>query len=278
MAGRSQVKASDSISKIKASSSKSSGRLEFILLDLSDMSSIKSAAANFLAQQNRLDVLVNNAGVSPVPDIVVMLKGTNDPNHHEIHLRTNCVGPCLLYNLLLPVLTKTASSSSTASVRVLWTASVAVHVNAPKRGGMDLDDVGRPKDMDELSSYAQSKVGNVFLAQLYARATPHNNIVHAAFNPGNLSTDLQRHWHGLDIRFMQRFLFYPAINGAYTALWAALTPDLTPDQSGAYIYPWGRFGELPSGIEASLKAPTEGGTGLADEFVAWCESEIKSYH
>lgn len=131
-----------------------------------------------------------------------MLKGSNDPRHNEVHIGTNCVGPLLLSKLLLPTLTKTAASSPTGSVRVLWAGSIAVHVSCPQPGGMEVDDTGRPKDMDELPSYGQSKVGNVFLARVLAKTTPDTGVVYASFNPGNLRTDLQRHWHGLDLTFM----------------------------------------------------------------------------
>lgn len=74
-----------------------------------------------------------------------------------------------------------------------------------------------------------------------------------------------------------KLLFFPARNGAYTELWAAVAPDLTPERSGSYVYPWGRFGELPMGIESSIKEPTDGGTGLAGKFVAWCEKQTEPY-
>ena len=66
VAGRSQSKATDAISNIKGASPKSSGRLEFLSIDLMDSSTIKSSVETFLAQQDRLDVLVNNAGVSRI--------------------------------------------------------------------------------------------------------------------------------------------------------------------------------------------------------------------
>ena len=131
-----------------------------------------------------------------------MLKGSNDSRYNEVQIDTNCVGPCFLYKLLLPVLTKSAASSPTSSVRVLWAGSIAVHVNAPKPGGMEIDDIGRPRNTDVLSSYGQSKVGNVFLAREYAKTTPQTGVVHACFNPGNLRTELQRHWSGITIMLM----------------------------------------------------------------------------
>lgn len=68
-----------------------------------------------------------------------------------------------------------------------------------------------------------------------------------------------------------KILFTP-IHGAYTELWAALTPELTPDKSGSYVYPWGRFGSLPVGIEASM---SDG--GVADKFVEWCGRETEAF-
>lgn len=131
-----------------------------------------------------------------------MLKGTSDPQHNDIHLRTNCLGPCLLYKLLLPILSQTSALHAAAGVRVLWASSIAIEVNSPKPGGMTLDASGRPQEHDVLTSYGQSKVGNVFLARTYALDTPQTGVVHASLNPGNLRSDLQRHWHGADITIM----------------------------------------------------------------------------
>lgn len=64
VAGRSESKASEAISKIKIGSPKSAGCVEFLHMDLMDLSSVKAGAQAFLAKQDRLDVLVNNAGVS----------------------------------------------------------------------------------------------------------------------------------------------------------------------------------------------------------------------
>lgn len=70
---------------------------------------------------------------------------------------------------------------------------------------------------------------------------------------------------------------HPAIFGAYTELWAALSPELTPALSGAYVYPWGRFGDLPAGIESGMKEESEEGTGVASRFLGWCEKQTSAY-
>lgn len=67
IAGRSESKALEAISNIKKSLPDSSGSLNFLRLDLSDLSTIKPAVDSFTAEEARLDVLVNNAGVCIAP-------------------------------------------------------------------------------------------------------------------------------------------------------------------------------------------------------------------
>ncbi|ROV96136.1 hypothetical protein VSDG_05106 [Cytospora chrysosperma] len=169
IAGRSSSKAENAIEEIRKVSPESSGHIEFLYLDLSDLSTIKPAVQSFTAQQQRLDVLVNNAGVMYPP------KGSTDAQGHDLQVGTNCLG----------------------TVRVAWAASIAVHVAAPKPDGMVIDGSGCPRDQGVADNYGQTKVGNVFLARHFAQNTSQNGVVHVAFNPGNLRTELQRHWTGV---------------------------------------------------------------------------------
>ncbi|KAI0391066.1 NAD(P)-binding protein [Xylariaceae sp. FL0594] len=267
IAGRSESKARSAIESIQKKSPKSKGHVHFLGLDLSDLSTIKPAVNTFKAQQSRLDVLVNNAGVMFPPE------GSKSAQGHDLQIGTNCLGPYLLYKLLLPLPTQTATSSPTASVRVIWAGSVAVHIASPRPHGIVIGDDGEPTDQGVKPNYGQSKVGNVFLARECAKTTPQTGVVHAAFNPGNLRSELQRNWTGLDHWVADNFVLHSAVHGAHTELWAAIAPELTLDKSGAYVYPWGRFGELPAGIEASLKAKSEGGTGIAAKFGEWCNKQ-----
>ena len=124
-------------------------------------------------------------------------KGSVDVHGNELQISTNCLGHCLLYRLLESTLTRTAASSPPGSVRVSWAGSSALELMSPKPDGMELGNDGRPKDKGVQLNYGQSKVGNLFLARAFARETPQNGVVHTCFNPGNLQTELQRHWEGL---------------------------------------------------------------------------------
>lgn len=66
--------------------------------------------------------------------------------------------------------------------------------------------------------------------------------------------------------------------GAYTELWAGLSPDVKSEDGGRYAVPWGRWHPSPrQDILASLMTQEEGGTGLAEEFWAWCEEQTDMY-
>ncbi len=72
-----------------------------------------------------------------------------------------------------------------------------------------------------------------------------------------------------------KILLYPAIFGAYTELFAGLSPTLTLKDQGAYIVPWGRReAKIRKDLEVQVAAK-EGGE--ADKLFEWCEKVTKQY-
>jgi len=272
VAGRSASKFQSAVSAIKAAHPSSQGRLEYMHVDLSDLSSIKPAAEAFLAKESRLDVLTNNAGVMMPP------AGSKTTQSHELQIGTNCLGPYLLAKLLTPLMDKTASSSPEGSVRVTWAGSLAVDMLSPSPGGMTLTSTsGGPKDIGVRTNYGQSKVGNLFLASESARRyTGSSGVLHVCWNPGNLRSELQRH---LDVasKAISGLISYPPVYGAYTELYAGWSKDITPALSGCYVVPWGRVGTFRADIASALRGVDEGGSGLAGRFWDWCEAETKAF-
>lgn len=65
--------------------------------------------------------------------------------------------------------------------------------------------------------------------------------------------------------------------GAYSELFALLSPEVTLEQNGAFIIPWGRFGRLPEDIKAAMKSEDDGGTGISCKFISWCERETRPF-
>lgn len=65
--------------------------------------------------------------------------------------------------------------------------------------------------------------------------------------------------------------------GAYTELFAGLSPSLTFDQTGSYIIPWGRVYEPRQDLLDAMKGQGEGGSGVAAAFWDWCNSEAAKH-
>jgi retinol dehydrogenase-12 len=157
LAARSSDKANAAIAWIKETHPSSQGTARFLKLDLGDLTTIKRTAQEFLSQENRLDVLFNNAGVMIPP------KGSKTTQGYELQLGTNCVGPFLLTKLLTPTLLQTAKIAPAGSVRVAWTSSGAADAMAPK-GGVDVTSLGAENNKGAWGWYGVSKGGNVLHA------------------------------------------------------------------------------------------------------------------
>jgi retinol dehydrogenase 12 len=268
VAGRSEEKGKKALASIKAANSTSRGQLKFLLLDLNDLSSIKRSAETFLSQADRLDVLVNNAGIMAAPS------GTKTKQGHDLQWGTNCFGPHLFTKFLVPILIRTAATAPASSVRVLWASSSGVQVLAPWDGGITYV---KGKDeikilSDQMANYGATKVGNVFSAHILQQQIKNKGVVSISFNPGNLKSELQRHQPALVAKILGALL-HPAVFGAYTELWAACSETITLEKEIKYVAPWGEDGD--SLIRSDVKKALD--DGGAQKFWDLCERETVKF-
>ena len=117
--GRNVTAAESLIAQIKISNPAVS--LAFLEMDLSSLSSVKSAAAEFA--HDRLDVLVCNAGIMEAPPAL-------SKDGFEIHFATNHLGHAMLIRKLLPVLVHTADAPN-SDVRLIILTSIGWQVRPP---------------------------------------------------------------------------------------------------------------------------------------------------
>jgi NAD(P)-dependent dehydrogenase (short-subunit alcohol dehydrogenase family) len=177
---------------------------------------------------------------------------------------------------LSPLIQKTASMSSPGSVRVVWVASSAVHTSQP--GGFSFEDPNNlTGKQTQLSLYSQSKVGDVFLASEYARRMGKENIISVSINPGSLRTGIVRHMRSWVQTFLHYVMLYEPVNGAYTMLFAGLSPQVTLARNGQYLLPFGRFGNIGDDLTEALVDTDQGGNGGAKRFWEYCEAETLAH-
>ena len=141
-----------------------------------------------------------------------------------------------------------------------------------------MEDIISPRQ-DPLVDYVNAKLGNWYLAHHFSTlpSVKSNNILSITQNPGNLKTKLIKN-AGSFAYYTAYLLLYPPKMGAYTELWAGLSQELGMQDQGGYVIPWGRRHDAPrQDLLDSMKRKEDGGTNRAQEFVEWCEDQIKDY-
>lgn len=224
VAARSEEKARRAIADIENAAPDSTGELVFLHLDLSDLETVKYAARSFLAKEQNLNVLFNNAGVMVSP-VEPPLK---TKQNYELGLGVNCVGTFLFTKLLTPVLATTAKSEPANTVRVVWLSSFGLEMFAEENVGISTDNLDYHKPANHTERYGQSKVGAWALGVEYGKRHKTEGIVSVPINPGNLRTELARD-QGRVMQFVAGLLVYPVINGAYSELFAGFSPEIATD-------------------------------------------------
>ncbi len=122
------------------------------LCDLSDLQSVRQFAERFTAQADRLDVLVNNAGVLPPTRAL-------SPDGIEVTFATNVLGPFLLTALLLPLLERSAPA------RIVNVSSGGMYTQRIRA-----DDLQSERgEFDGPAAYARTKRAQVILTELWAQ-------------------------------------------------------------------------------------------------------------
>ncbi|KAL2035967.1 hypothetical protein VTO58DRAFT_101885 [Aureobasidium pullulans] len=210
--------------------------IELLSMDLGDLESVRSAAAEFKSRSNRLNILINNAGVMAAPQGKTI-------SGFETHMGSNHFGHFLLFELLKPVLL--ASTSPQRKSRVINLSSSG-HLISPVR--FDDMDFAKEGSYDPYAAYGQSKTANIYMANYIDRAYGNQGLCAVSVHPGViLSTELMRHQKVEDLLSIGDPEYFQKIEcnaeqGAATTVWAALSPRFET-HGGVYL---AEVGEAPA--------------------------------
>ena len=204
-------------------------RAEMIRLDLADLASVREFADAF--SHDRLDLLVNNAGVMALPYATTA-------DGFETQFGVNHLGHFALTGRLLPTLL------GTPGARVV-TVSSPVHALS----NIDINDLNSERRYRRWTAYPRSKTANLlFTHELARRLAAHgSDVVAAAAHPGYADTNLQsagprmsgRKGSERFMRIGNRYFAQSADAGALPTLHAATAPDVHPDSfTGPSLAMW----------------------------------------
>jgi len=258
LACRSPDKAKDAIEEIQQQLP-TPANIRVLELDLSSLTSVKSAATRFLSEASRLDILMLNAGImGSAPGLTT--------DGYEVQFGVNYLGHALLAKLLHPLLEKTSKLPNT-SVRALMVSSTG-HKMTPAKGIQFADLKTECASLGAFERYGQSKLANVLWAKHAASLYP--NIKFVSPHPGLVSTNLANSSSGASSIWKVALTIAPWFaqtpeKGARNQLWASVGDGV---KSGEYYEPIG-----VSGRTSALGKDEE----LAKRLWEWTERELESW-
>jgi NAD(P)-dependent dehydrogenase (short-subunit alcohol dehydrogenase family) len=191
---------------------------EPVVADFSSLAEVRRVAEELLDRHERIDVLVNNAG---------LVAGRRTVTHDglELTMAVNHFAPFLLTNLLLERL------AASAPARVVTTAS-----DAHRGGLLDIDDLDGERRWSAWSAYGNSKLANILFTRALARRLEGSGVVANCLHPGVIRSGLAR-GAPLPIRIGWRtasVFFGSPRKGARTLVYLASAPE-AGEVSGGYF-------------------------------------------
>ncbi|XP_018791874.1 PREDICTED: dehydrogenase/reductase SDR family member on chromosome X [Bactrocera latifrons] len=200
----------------------SGGKLICEPLDIGDLTSVKKFAEKVKARFNKVDLLINNAGIMFAP-----FKLTADG--FESHIATNYLGHFLLTHLLLPELKAAGEAGKNARI-----VNISSCVNLI--GRINYNDINGLKNYYPGTAYSQSKLAQI-LATRHLQTRLNAQSAHVQVNavhPGIVDTDLFEHSATTYVPFVKKLLFKNPEQGSRTVVLAAIDPKLE-GKGGTYL-------------------------------------------
>ncbi|XP_067298271.1 retinol dehydrogenase 11 [Pseudorasbora parva] len=190
-------------------------------LDLASLQSVRALAKDVQQNEERLDILINNAGIMMCPQ-------WQTKDGFEMQFGVNHLGHFLLTNLLLDLLKKSTPS------RVVNVSSLA-----HEKGEIYFDDINLEKDYEPQKSYRQSKLANVLFTRELAARLKGTGVTTYSLHPGVIRTELGRHFLAV-LPLWKKLLLLPIIffvktpwQGSQTTIYCAVDESLQ-NTSGLY--------------------------------------------
>ena len=193
-------------------------KLDLIICDLGDYSSIRNAAGYIQENYPRVDILVNNAGF-------ISLDRQETKEGVERQFGINHLGHFLLTTQLLDMMVPGSRIVNVAS-------------GAHKVGRIHFDDINLKKGYNVIRAYSQSKLANVLFTKELARRLKKRRISVNCCHPGAVATNIgidRETGFGKTITGLLKPFFQTPADGARTAIYLAVD-EAVSNKTGGYYY------------------------------------------
>lgn len=209
-------------------------------VDLSSLTSIQLFCDDILKTEEKLDVLICNAGVAFIPEMRRTEEG------FEMQMGTNHLGHVALTQQLLPLLQSSAPS------RIIIVSSILY-----KGGNIDLDNLNfENSEYNPSKAYSNSKLANILYGNELSRQLQGTGVNVFSVSPGIVNTNLGRH---RPLSIPLKILLSPFIallvrtpmQGAQTLVYCATQPELENESASGKFYRDCKETALVSGHQAN---------------------------
>lgn len=218
---RGREKGEPAVAQVRERSGASPARVTLETCEMGSLAEVRSLAQRLLAHNERIDLLINNAGLVAY-DRRVTVDG------FEQTFAVNHLAPYLLTRLLLDRIVATArSTDQNGDVRIVNVSSKSHH-----RGTMDFDDLHYAKRYFILSAYERSKLANVLFTLELARRVRDDGVVVQAMHPGRIASDIWQRAPWFARPFLALRRMDSAARGGARLVHAATSPEAR--ETGGY--------------------------------------------
>jgi len=257
MAARNEEKAKAALARLQSEGlAPGNGEVKWLYLDLSDAKIAKKSAETFMEQEERLDVLINNASLLLV-------------DYHKTHygiqdiVMVNYLSAFVFTQTLLPLLKRTAQEPN-SDVRIVNVASDGHKMVAKGTRFASIDDFNREFSdarLPRFARYTMTKLMEVLAAKELQRRLDAEGvfIIVTTICPGSVNTDgVQNYAHSVGpllspiYAAIANLFFTTPAKGAHGAVFAAAAPEVRAnprDYRGAHIEPRTKLGRASEAAE-----------------------------
>ena len=218
------AKGEDAVKSLREATGNDS--IDIIECDLGSLDSVRQCAEAANAKYDKIDLLINNAGVMACP------RGET-ADGFEMQFGTNHIGHFLLTNLLMPLVEKGDNP------RIVNLSSRGHHFDS-----VHFDDVNfENREYEKWASYGQAKTANIMFSVGLEKRLAGKGIHSYAVHPGGIQTNLGRHLTEEDIAMLMKRIeenagesvaFKSVEAGAATTCYAATAPEIA-GKGGVYL-------------------------------------------